>query len=306
MKRASKTPFESGYGFKSPGFSVDTEGNLTATSFNIVQDVVAGVYDFVLSETDNTNFTIQNYIGNNPSITLSRGKTYTFQLSLSNFTFFIKKSDGTTNQTAGLSHSSGDIGEDAQGKSSGILSFTVPSSAEDTLYYQNADGTAQGTITIVDPAGLFSTVSVTSETNSTSGSTGALVVAGGLGVAKDLYVEGSLNVAGTGISRLDSSNNLELNSANKIILQIDNVTVGSVNSEGLTTTLNNSSMLTSTIGTSTITTSIIDNTTIGLTTPTSAKFTTAEITSAPLNNNDATNKSYVDTTVTALSIALGM
>lgn len=306
MKRASKSQFESGYGFRSPGFAVDAEGNLTAASFNIVQDVVAGVYDFVVSETDSTNFTIQNYVGNNPLLTLSRGRQYTFQLSLTNFEFYIKQSDGVTNQNTGLSHSSGDTGLDAQGKSSGIISFLVPANAEDTLYYQNASGTARGTITVVDPEGLFSEIEVTATTNSTSATTGALTVAGGLGVAKDLYVEGSLNVAGTGISKIESFTNLELNSANKIILKIDNNTLGTLNSQGLETTLNNSNITTSTITTSTIALSTINETTIGLTTPASAKFTAAEITTAPINNNDATNKTYVDTTVTALSIALGM
>ena len=306
MKRASKSQFESGYGFRSPGFAVDAEGNLTAASFNIVQDVVAGVYDFVVSETDSTNFTIQNYVGNNPSLTLSRGRQYTFQLSLTNFEFYIKQSDGVTNQNTGVSHSSGDTGLDAQGKSSGIISFLVPANAEDTLYYQNESGTARGTITVVDPEGLFSEIEVTATTNSTSATTGALTVAGGLGVAKDLYVEGSLNVAGTGISKIESFTNLELNSANKIILKIDNNTLGTLNSQGLETTLNNSNITTSTITTSTIALSTINETTIGLTTPASAKFTAAEITTAPINNNDATNKTYVDTTVTALSIALGM
>lgn len=306
MKRASKSQFESGHGFKSPGFSVDAEGNLSATSFNIVQDTVAGVYDFVITEIDSTNFTIQNIEGNNPSITLSRGRQYTFQLNLSNFTFYIKQSDGTTNQNIGVSHSSGDIGSDAQGKSSGIISFLVPANAGDTLYYQNAEGTARGTITVVDPEGLFSEIDITSTTNSTSGSTGALTVAGGLGIAKDLFVEGSLNVAGVGISNLHSSTNLELDAANKIILKIDNTTIGTINSQGLLTTLNNSNINDSDIADSTITASSVNSTTIGLLTPASAKFTVAEITTAPISNNAATNKKYVDGIVTALSIALGM
>tara|TARA_B110000305_G_scaffold219452_1_gene260438 strand:- start:523 stop:1443 length:921 start_codon:yes stop_codon:yes gene_type:complete len=305
MKRASKSQFESGYGFKSPGFTVDTEGNLSATSLNIVQAVAEGVYDFVVTETDNTNFIIQNYVGNNPTITLSRGKQYSFQLSLTNFAFYIKQSDGTTNQTAGISHSSGDIGEEAQGKTSGIISFLVPANADDTLYYENATGTTVGTITVVDPEGLFSDVSITATTNSTSSTTGTLIAAGGVGIAKDLYVGGSLNIDGVGISKIDSLTNLELGAANKIILKIDDIIIGTLNSEGLTTTLNNSNITASTITTSTMTSSAINSTTIGLSTPSSAKFTAAELTAAPVNNNDATNKKYVDTIVTALSIALG-
>lgn len=300
MKRATKSAFDSEYGFTSPGFAVDREGNLTATSFNIVQsDAVSGVFDFIITD-DQANFFIENQSGDNPAITLARGRTYTFRLDLTAFAFFIKRADGITNQNTGLNHSSGDAGADAQGKSDGVLSFTVPLTAEDTLFYTNEQGSVSGTISVVDPIGLFSTVEITENTASTSASTGSLVVAGGVGISQDLYIGGSLNVAGVGIPRLESLTNLELNAGNKIVLQIENTKIGEITAQGLELPINNSS-----INNSSITSSSINSTSIGNVTPSSAVFTTARVSSPPLEQNDVTTKSYVDTNITALAIALG-
>lgn len=300
MKRATKSAFDSEYGFTSPGFAVDREGNLTATSFNIAQsDTVSGVFDFIITD-DQANFFIENQSGNNPAITLARGRTYSFRLDLTAFAFFIKRADGVTNQNAGLNHSSGDAGADAQGKSDGVLSFTVPLTAEDTLFYTNEQGSVSGTISVVDPIGLFSTVEITENTASTSASTGSLIVAGGVGISQDLYIGGSLNVAGVGISRIESSTNLELNAGNKIVLQIENTKIGEITAQGLELPINNSS-----INNSSITSSSINSTSIGSVAPSSAVFTTARVSSQPLEQNDVTTKSYVDTNITALAIALG-
>lgn len=300
MKRATKSAFDSEYGFTSPGFTVDREGNLTATSFNIVQsDAVSGVFDFIITD-DQANFFIENQIGNNPAITLARGRTYTFRLDLTAFAFFIKRADGITNQNTGLNHSSGDAGADAQGKSDGVLSFTVPLTAEDTLFYTNEQSSVSGTISVVDPIGLFSTVEITENTASTSASTGSLIVAGGVGILQDLYIGGSLNVAGVGIPKLESSTNLELSAGNKIILQIEDTKIGEITAQGLELPINNSS-----INNSSITSSSINSTSIGNVTPSSAVFTTARVSSPPLEQNDVTTKSYVDTNITALAIALG-
>lgn len=304
MKRSTKTPFESQHGFLSPGFRVDSQGNITARSLSVTTgdtdiDPVSGIFDFTITD-DEANFLIENLTGNNPNITLNRGTSYTFRLSLVGFQFFIKRSDGITNQIGGLVHSDGDSGVDAQGKTSGVLSFTVPLDADDTLFYTNLDGTATGTITVLDPTGLFSSVSITSGNQSTSVSSGALVINGGVGISDDLYIGGELNLGGVGIPRLNSLTNLDLNAANKIILQIDDVKIGEINSNGINIPINNSN----------INSSIINNTVIGNNTPSSAAFTTATFVSAtietdPISDNDVTNKSYVDLTSAAFAIALG-
>lgn len=299
MIRSNKSPFESGYGFKSPGFTVDTEGNLIAKSFNIQTSTTTGVFDFIITD-DSASFSIQNYTGSNPTITVSRGNSYTFKLELTAFTFFIKKQDGITNQNSILTHSSGDVGEDAQGKDDGILSFNVPLDAEDTLFYTNADNSAIGTINVIDPVGLFSTIDITGNVTSTSPTTGSLTVDGGVGITGDLFLEGDLNLGGVGIPRLSSFTNLELNADNKIVLQISSTKIGEIDSSGLTIALNNS-----TINNATITSSLINNTVIGDTIPATASFTSATVSSNITQSNQVTSKNYVDVTVTALAIALG-
>jgi hypothetical protein len=298
MKKSTPSPFESGYGFKSPGFTVDSNGNLTATSFNITTDTT--VVDFIVTD-DQANFFIENVSSDsNPPITLSRGKTYTFRLDLTAFDFILKKADGTTNQNAGLTHSDGSGGSDAQSKTSGALSFAVPLDAEDTLFYTNTSGTAIGTISVVDSQGLFSTVDITGNVASTSSTTGSLTVEGGVGITDDLYVGGELNIAGVGIPRLSSNTNLELNATNEILLQIENSIIGNISTSGLSIPINSSA----------ITQSTIDNTIIGGTSPAAASFSTAtfesaSVTNDPVNNNDVTKKTYVDTTSIAFAIALG-
>lgn len=303
MKRSTKAAFESKYGFLSPGFRVDSEGNVTARSLSVStgggEDPVNAIYDFTVTD-DEANFSIENLAGVNPSISLNRGTTYTFRLNLTGFRFFIKRSNGTTNQVGGLVHSDGDTGVDAQGKSSGILSFTVPLDADDTLFYSNLDGSAIGTITVLDPTGLFSNISVTGGIQSTSTTSGSLVIDGGVGISDDLYIGGELNLGGVGIPKLSSETNLELNAKNKIIIQVDSVKLGEINSTGLAIPINNSN-----ISESTINNTIIGNTTPSSATFTSATFTNATVTNTATNRNDVTNKSYVDLTSAALAIALG-
>jgi len=298
MKRSTKTPFESAYGFLSPGFRVDSEGNIVARSISTVQDTdtgtVSGVFDFIVSD-DEANFFIENLSGENPSITINRGSTYTFRLNLTGFTFFIKRANGVTNQTGGLAHSSGDTGVDAQGKSDGFLSFTVPLNTDDTLFYSNLDGSAIGTITVLDPVGLFSRVDITGKTQSTGIDSGTLVVDGGAGIANDLWIGGELNVAGTGISKLESTTNLNINAGNKIVLQINDIKIGEINNSGLSIPINNSN----------ITNSNINSTVIGAITPAEATFSSAIVIDDPIEPNEVTKKSYVDLTSAAFAIALG-
>lgn len=292
------TPFESKYGFKGPGFSVDSEGNIIATSIitnEVAEDDVA-IVDFAVVEVDNA-FQITGLTGDNPAIEIARSKSYKFSLSLENeeteagLGFYIYSALPSTRFNTGLTHSTGATGNDAQGKQTGTLTFNVPLSAPDTLYYGNSLGNVYGTITVVDPIGQFSSIDVNSTTNAVSSTTGAITVAGGASIEKDLHVGGALNMSGVGISRFDSLTNLELNAANKIIIQVDNVKLGEVNSSGIAATINNST---------------INNTPIGATTPSTAAFTTASVSSLPITDTQVPNKQYVDSTALALSIAFGL
>ena len=304
MKNATKTPFESGYGFKSPGFSVDASGNIVATSFNIQEGSSGVVVDYTLY--DNSNFfSTDNSTFNNPQITLQRGKTYTFALELTDFLFYIRQDDTDPDATEGsqilysegLTHSDGSTNATAQGKTTGNLSFTVPLTAPNTLYYASAQtGGTFGTFKIQDPAGLFSEVDITNTTQSTTSGTGALRVDGGIGVAKNATIGGQIIFDGVGIPDLISNTNINFGARNKVVIKMDGNTLGFIDTEALTVPIANSA----------ITGGSINNTPIGATTPSTAAFTSASVTETPVNTNDVANKGYADNAAIAFSIAFGL
>lgn len=295
MKRASLKAFESLYGFKGPGFTVDTEGNIIAKSISLTQLGEPGtVEDFIVKES-NGNYTIEGYTGLNPTITLVRGRTYTFRLELSTIGFNIRYDDSAS-ASSGLIHSSGDVGEEAQDKSTGVLAFTVPLDTPDTLnYYDNA---VSGDIRIIDATGLFSSISVTGGAGSTSPTTGDIVVNGGIGVSEDIYVGDTLNtkkiVSSSGLS-LSSTSTLNLSSSASLLLSVSGNNIVTITSSGLSGTINNGSIVNSTI----------NSTVIGGSSPASAAFTAATVSEVP-SVNSVTNKRYVDETATAFAIAFGL
>ena len=91
-------PFETDYGYKSPGFSVDTNGNVTVRTITntYTPPVIPPAPDFNVNETAGA-FTFLNkgtaVVGNNPTITVERGTTYTFVLNTSSLAFNVYKPD---------------------------------------------------------------------------------------------------------------------------------------------------------------------------------------------------------------------
>lgn len=82
----------------------------------------------------------------NPSLTLTKGVTYTFNISASGHPFWINQTQGTGTSNA---YSSGVSGN---GTDSGTITFTVPSDAPSTLYYNcQIHAGMTGIITIVAP-----------------------------------------------------------------------------------------------------------------------------------------------------------
>ena len=75
------------------------------------------------------NFTVKGVQANDPTLTLERGKTYEFDVSVQGHPFWIK-----TDQINGSS-SQYNEGITNNGLSSGKLTFTVPVDAPSTLYY---------------------------------------------------------------------------------------------------------------------------------------------------------------------------
>jgi len=293
MKLAQQSPFESEYGFKGPGFSVDTAGNIIANSISTATAPTSGdsnIVDFTVTGSNDEVFISEQGVDAFPTLTLARQSSYLFDLSIASG-FYIYNTNQTDLYSTGLVHSAGDTLDDAQGEVDGQLRLAVSIDAPDVLYYTDIAQANFGTINITDPQGVFGTVELTGQVASTSTTTGTLKIDGGLGMTGDMYVGGTLNVAGTGISDVLSSTNLNLGATNEIVFKIDNVSQGTLSTSGLSLPLINTS---------------INNTTIGSTTPSTAAFTSATVSSTATTANDVANKGYVDTTATALAIAFGL
>lgn len=294
MKKATGTALESDFGFKSPSFSVDALGNIIANSITTTEPIgstaggTGGITNFSVSELAGS-FRFTGYDTPSPTIELERGKTYSFELDLTELTFYVFLSNEVTQYT-NIIDSDGNTGVAAQGRKTGIVQITIPSDTPDTLVYANLDKSVKGTFSIINPTGVFGGVSVSNLTNATGLGTGALNVNGGASINKDLYIGGNIFMEGTGDVSFASSTNLTLGSNNKILFTIDNTIIGEINEDGFKTPLVNTT---------------IDNTVIGNTTPASATFTTADVNSTPTTVNSVTNKKYVDQQDIALSIALG-
>lgn len=115
-----------------------------------------GNYNFEVAQNDKSdiNFIVTNDVNtayvidfvSNPNLTLIRGNTYTFTLSLTGvYPFYIKTEPtlGTTNQyNSGVTNN---------GASVGTITFTVPQDAPNTLYYVNpTQPSMQGTFTVIN------------------------------------------------------------------------------------------------------------------------------------------------------------
>lgn len=301
MPVITNSPFESKYGFKSPSFIVDELGNINATSITLAsggsQDAAS---DFVVTENeDDTGFVFAGFENVNPVLSLQRSKTYFFNINAPDLTFSFYAFGTNDFYTDGVSHSDGSRGSDAKEKTTGTYTFRVPLDAPDSLTYRGKLGLDEfvlGQISITDPDGVFGEVDITSETNSTDALSGALTVAGGVGIAKDLFVGGNLQVDeivldSSGTPAIESDTNLELLANFRIVFKIDNNTIGFIDEDGTSIPINNTT---------------IDNTVIGATTPSTARFVSASVTETPVTGIDVANKNYVDQSSLSFSIAFGL
>jgi hypothetical protein len=124
----------------------------------IIELVRGGSYTFQVAQNnkETVNYRVRNqgissYVidfQNNPTLTLSRGNTYVFNLTLNgDFPFWIK-----TAPVTGLG-SPYNSGVSRNGAVTGLVTFTVPQDAPDTLYYiSQTQSNMQGVLNIVDGA----------------------------------------------------------------------------------------------------------------------------------------------------------
>ena len=110
-----------------------------------VPEVVASTITVQNSGASDYVFAAEGLEGNDPTLTLVRGKTYEFDVTAGGHPFLIKTIQGTgsSNQyNEGITNN---------GVSNGKLTFTVPNDAPSTLYYNcQFHGSMTGTINIVD------------------------------------------------------------------------------------------------------------------------------------------------------------
>ena len=106
--------------------------------------------------------------GNNPTITLQRGKTYKFNLNATGHPFRIQSTTGTSGTlvTNGVENNTAQVG---------TIYYTVPDGAPDTLYYQcQVHSAMNGTINVIDkivPGHAIQIVTNTSTSTVNSSST---------------------------------------------------------------------------------------------------------------------------------------
>jgi len=103
---------------------------------------------FVVVNNGSSSWSIDG-ISPNPTLTLCRGFTYTFQVSASGHPFAIHQSAGVTSTGDRYAPAGGLTG---QGVQTGDLVFTPDGSAPGTLHYQcEIHSSMTGVLTIVDP-----------------------------------------------------------------------------------------------------------------------------------------------------------
>jgi hypothetical protein len=143
----------SDFGFESPGFTVDGEGNVIVKSITLSSGGGGGsATDFTITEVGGA-FRISGLTGDNPALTLNKGQAYSFTLSLVTLKWNIRNASRTANYNTGISHSDGSTGATAQNKSSGVFTFNISSTAPNTLSFCDSDGVPFGVITLQEAGG---------------------------------------------------------------------------------------------------------------------------------------------------------
>ena len=131
-----------------------------------VPEVLASTITVQNSGASDYIFTAEGLEGNDPTLTLVRGKTYEFDVTAGGHPFLIKTIQGTgsSNQyNEGITNN---------GVSNGKLTFTVPNDAPSTLYYNcQFHGSMTGVINIVDNNDNGNIIQSSGSSSSNTGST---------------------------------------------------------------------------------------------------------------------------------------
>jgi hypothetical protein len=157
---------------------------VSANNIPVSSESIQTVYS--VSTNGASNYVIDG--NSNPTLTLVRGVTYTFNVNASGHPFWIK-----TVATTGTDNQYND-GVTNNGTQSGTITFVVANNAPSTLYYIcQFHGMMVGTINIVDA--IYTTGEITFI--GTTNTTGSLKVSGSLNIVGDETITGSLFVNNT-------------------------------------------------------------------------------------------------------------
>jgi hypothetical protein len=127
-----------GCGSNDDGYGQDYNSEPIEVILNTFSVVYSGASAYVFNGEGFTN-------NRNPDLTLKRKGTYTFNVEAPGHPFLIKSVEGTT--TANQY----DLGVSNNGAETGTITFTVPSDAPNTLYYNcEFHGSMTGKFSIVD------------------------------------------------------------------------------------------------------------------------------------------------------------
>jgi hypothetical protein len=161
-------------------------GSLIVSANNIPVSIESIQTVYNVSTNGASNYVIDG--NSNPTLTLVRGVTYTFNVNASGHPFWIK-----TVATTGTDNQYND-GVTNNGTQSGTITFVVANNAPSTLYYIcQFHGMMVGTINIVDA--IYTTGEITFI--GTTNTTGSLKVSGSLNIVGDETITGSLFVNNT-------------------------------------------------------------------------------------------------------------
>lgn len=311
--------FQSESGFKSPFFSVDDQGNVTLRSITYLvppEEEVDLTPDFSVTE-QGGNFFVTEENAQNPTLELVRGIEYVFRLTLTSLTFNIFSggvlfSEGMTHTEDGVDYSEGLA---AQNKNSGFVVFTVPATAPDNLTVRDITGNISFTLQITDPVftgdGNFNNITATGNVNFIGSGSNISIAPTGAGSLTLSPSSGSIENMDITAKALSATETVTLTPTNRNVTIIPSLNGILTIDSGLTGTINNVNIGEDTPGTGNFTNFVassgrINNVVIGDEIPTTGSFTSLGITEFPVNNNDVTNKQYVDNAVVAFAIAFGL
>ena len=310
---------EAEFGFKSPFFSVDEQGNVTLRSITYIvppEETVNLTPNYNITEV-NGNFYVTQLSQSNPTIELTRGNTYVFQLNLStiSFNFFV---DGIF-YTNGVSYTTDGVDflydTATQNKTSGYIIFEVPATAPDTIIVGNLTQSITFNLSIASPVytgnGNFNNLTTTGNVNLIGIGSDITIAPTGNGTLTISPPSGNLSNMNIAAKTLSASDTVTLTPISRNItiapllsgrLVIDSGTKGSINNMDIGTSVPASGTFTSISATS----GTLNNVVIGNNVPTSGSFTSLSIQESPVNPTDVANKQYVDNSALTFAIAFGL